>query len=546
MLSSMKSFLLCLTILVIFSNKLIAQKTTKNLYIEFDGSIVNNGSINFEKSLLQQYPEFDQLFLELEMNYQLEPIMNLSSLERLDRDAQKIGNSSKAISSLKNTFKLKLENANDETLEEVVAQLSELKKVTKHYFANLKVIQPPIDFPPVTTDFLPEQTYLNAVPGVNMTYAWDLGILGQNVNVRDIEYGVNINHEELHEKNIFVAPGMTVYGELGEDFTEHGTAAMGVVISDHGNYGISGMQHQIEEMILFPEYTEENDYDRIYAIAQSIAASEAGDIIMYEMQTYGEDDEYVPAEFEYLVWELTKAATDAGIIIVAAAGNGDQNLDNPFYDEYNSRENSGAIIVGAGSANTIHSKLGFSTYGTRVDVQGWGTNVIAPGYGYDYQFGGDFNQNYIYFSGTSSATPIVASCAIALQSYYFGLTSEYLTSQEIRTILKETGTPQGGDLSKPIGPLPNMQTAIQRVNSLNLEQLNEDSFSLFPNPAKDIITVIARAENSTDEIMITNSIGQQVLSQTAQAINELSISDFEAGVYFIKIGNSKVKKFVKI
>ena len=542
----MKSFLLGLIFLLLFSNELAAQNSTKNLYIEFDGSIVNDGSMNFEKSVKQHYPEFDQLLLELEMNYQLEPIMKLSSLERLDAAAQKLGNSSKAILSLKNTFKLKFENASDKQLEQVVARLSGLEKVKKHHFASLKVMHPPIDIPPITTDFLPEQTYINAVPGVNMTYAWDLGILGQNVNVRDIEYGVNTEHEELDEKNIFVAPGMTVYSELGEDFTEHGTAAMGIVISHHGTYGVSGMQHQIEEMILFPEYTEENEYDRIYAIAQAIDASETGDVIMYEMQTYGFNDEYVPAEFDYLVWDLTKAATDAGIVVVAAAGNGSQNLDDPFYDEYNSRENSGAIIVGAGSANTIHSKLGFSTYGTRVDVQGWGTNVIAPGYGYDFQFGGDFNQNYIYFSGTSSATPIVASCAIALQSYYFGLSSEYLTSQEIRTILKETGTPQGGDLSTPIGPLPNMQTAIQRVNSLNLEQLPEDSFSIFPNPAKEIITVIAPVENSTDKIIITNSMGQQVLSQTAQVMNKLSISDFDAGIYFIKIGNSAVKKFVKI
>jgi hypothetical protein len=111
-----------------------------------------------------------------------------------------------------------------------------------------------------------------------------------------------------------------------------------------------------------------------------------------------------------------------------------------------------------------HTPLSFTTYGSRVDVQGWGINVFASGYGDYYQIGGDFDQNYTMFSGTSSATPIVASCVVVLQSYYHSLTGKYMTSKEMRDLLVDTGIPQGG--SKHIGPLPNMKEAIIGIENL--------------------------------------------------------------------------------
>jgi hypothetical protein len=70
------------------------------------------------------------------------------------------------------------------------------------------------------------------------------------------------------------------------------------------------------------------------------------------------------------------------------------------------------------------------------------------------------------FSGTSSATPIVASCVIVLQSYYFSLTGKYLTGKQMRDILVNTGIPQGG--SKHIGPLPNMKNALEAIDNLQV------------------------------------------------------------------------------
>lgn len=38
-----------------------------------------------------------------------------------------------------------------------------------------------------------------------------------------------------------------------------------------------------------------------------------------------------------------------------------------------------------------------------------------------------------------------------------------MTSQEVRELLKSTGTPQAGSSSRNIGPLPNLRAAIEAM-----------------------------------------------------------------------------------
>ena len=74
------------------------------------------------------------------------------------------------------------------------------------------------------------------------------------------------------------------------------------------------------------------------------------------------------------------------MIVVAAAGNGRQDLDAEEYDDtFGTRPDSGAIIVGAGAAPGCtappRGRLIFSNFGSRVNLQGWGECVATTGYG---------------------------------------------------------------------------------------------------------------------------------------------------------------------
>ena len=82
---------------------------------------------------------------------------------------------------------------------------------------------------------------------------------------------------------------------------------------------------------------------------------------------------------------------------------------------------SGAIIVGAGAPGTAfnaRSKLDFSSYGSRVDLQGWGSGVVTTGYGdrFSDPDPADVTRDYTNrFGGTSGASSMVAGAAINLQ-----------------------------------------------------------------------------------------------------------------------------------
>jgi serine protease len=103
----------------------------------------------------------------------------------------------------------------------------------------------------------------------------------------------------------------------------------------------------------------------------------------------------------------------------------------------------------------------FSTYGTRVDLQGWGECVTTTGYG--DLFSGDENSLYTSsFNGSSSASPIVAGAAAALSSALEAKTAKPAKPADVRRILEATGTPQVGNDN--IGPLPDLVAAFGRAH----------------------------------------------------------------------------------
>jgi subtilisin family serine protease len=111
--------------------------------------------------------------------------------------------------------------------------------------------------------------------------------------------------------------------------------------------------------------------------------------------------------------------------------------------------------------------LSFSVYGSRVDLQGWGQNITTTGSNGNLQGGtAPANINIRYtrsFGGTSGAGPIVTGAVVAIQSYLKATGRAVRTAKQVGDLLKSTGTPQGGDVSQRIGPLPNLDAALAAV-----------------------------------------------------------------------------------
>ena len=324
---------------------------------------------------------------------------------------------------------------------------------------------PPGDVSPATPDYRELQTYLEPDPGIDVAYARSLGVDGSRLAVSDCEYGWEEKHEDLIDRDLHLEADQTVPSWVSDyGYDTHGTAVVGITSGVDNGYGITGTMPGAE-VFTYPEYSDESGERRASAIAAALADSSAGDVVMLEMQIgvvctscYG------PAELDPDIWTLVRTGVDAGVVVVAAAGNGGQDLDDGWYaDNYATWGDSGAILVGAGSADTRHDAMYYSTHGNRLDVQGWGERVFTLGYGDYASHGGDPNQRYTSsFAGTSSATPIVASAVMAVQDYVLMVQGTPLEPESLRALLSDTGIAQGsGDR---IGPLPDVRAALAALD----------------------------------------------------------------------------------
>ena len=354
---------------------------------------------------------------------------------------------------------------------------------------NLNQMSPAMeDAPPATPNFIARQQYLNAAPvGIDAYYAWTQpGGRGAGVRIIDCEWGWLFTHEDLTQNQ-----GGVVVGTGSTDIN-HGTAVAGEISGDVNTIGITGIA------------PDANFSGAAFSLptAQVIRGAadrlSPGDIILLEIHRAGprfgfmgraDQRGYIGIEWWPDDWAAIRYAANKGILVVEAAGNGAENLDDAIYsvrpagfpatwsNPFNrANPQCGAVIVGAGAPppgthgrnhGADRSRLDFSNYGACVDAQGWGREVTSTGYG-DLQGGADNRLHYTdQFSGTSSASPIVVGALACVQGVLKARGRIPLSPARARDLLRSTGSPQQNEPGRPatqrIGNRPNLRQMIDAV-----------------------------------------------------------------------------------
>ncbi len=353
---------------------------------------------------------------------------------------------------------------------DVANSLNQLKSVE---FAEPGAVPapPPFDIAPATPNLKPDQDYLiKSKGGIGaLQKSRYRGAWGKGLKVIDVEYSWQINHEDLELPANRILTGTETILDPFND-TNHGTAVMGEISGKNNGYGVTGIAPDAT-VFLAPANTSVSGYSPARAISLASGSMARGDVMVIEQQYWAcgastTSTIYGPLEVLQDVFDAISVATAKGIVVVEAAGNGAINLDGANCNSLFNRNfrDSGAIIVGAGSET--HAKLGFSSFGSRVDVQGWGQNVTTTGYGDAFFPGGDARQKYTsVFSGTSSATPIVAGAALQVNGIVKACGFPLLTSKQMRKVLAATGTPQSSPATGKIGPLPDVAAAVRNTQA---------------------------------------------------------------------------------
>ena len=362
----------------------------------------------------------------------------------------------------------------------------------------------PVEAPPASPDFASRQGYLDAAPGgVEARWAWtQAGGRGAGIRIIDIEGAWRFTHEDLTGNQGGVVGG-TMSIDLG--WRNHGTAVVGEFSGDVNSFGVQGIAADavVSAISIF------GGLGSAGAINAAAARLGAGDVLLIELHRPGprfnfaaRDDQrgYIAVEWWPDDFAAIRNAVNRGIIVVEAAGNGAENLDDAIYQNpapgfpagwtnpfRRTNRDSGAIVVGAGAPppgthgrnhGADRSRLDFSNFGALIDAQGWGREVTTAGYG-DLQGGTDEDLWYTdRFSGTSSASPIIVGVAASLQGMARARGVPVLTPAQFRNCLRTTGSAQQDEPGRP---------ATQRIgNRPNLRQLSVCAFGKGKELAKEV------------------------------------------------------------
>jgi subtilisin family serine protease len=259
--------------------------------------------------------------------------------------------------------------------------------------------------------------------------AWAAGFDGTGQRIAVIDSGVNATHEDLSGKvdvaagTDFIAPG-----DGTADGNGHGTHVAGIAAASDNALG--GIGAAPGATIVPVRVLDAGGNGTMDDVADGIlwAADPAhGDADVLNLSLGGAHcSSFVEAAVAY--------AVSQGAVVVAAAGNGNNNVGvaPALYNDY---------VIAVGATTTTDGKATFSNYGTPyVDIGAPGVAVPST-----WPFGVQGVQaKYRSLSGTSMATPLVAAAAALVRQH-----CPAATPSEVQAILHDNAGPMVNLLGAP-------------------------------------------------------------------------------------------------
>lgn len=249
---------------------------------------------------------------------------------------------------------------------------------------------------------------------IQASLAWELYKPSKRPIVAVIDSGIDRNHPDL--KNRIVKPFNVINsGSYPIDDVGHGTHVAGIIGAETNNgIGISSLSKGVDIM---PVKVGDKSSLSTIDIAKGIeyAVDHGADIINIS----------IGGEYSKIIEEACNYADSKGVLVVAAAGN----------EETNSEIYPAALdnVIGVGAIDSYSDSIAsFSNYGQWVSVAAPGVEIYST----------YLNSKYKYMSGTSMASPLVASLASLLKSH-----DPTLSHQQVRWIIEFSSEYFGGSES---------------------------------------------------------------------------------------------------
>ena len=239
----------------------------------------------------------------------------------------------------------------------------------------------------------PVQDLTWGVDRIDADLVWGTGNTGTNIKVAVVDTGIDLTHPDLA-----VAGGYNAISARKSyaDDNGHGTHVAGIIAAKNNTIGVIGVAPGAS--LYSVKVLDRNGSGWISDIIEGIEWSVVNRMQVINMSLGSSTS--VQSFHDAII-----AAKNAGIVIVAAAGNsgdGDNTVEYPgAYPE----------VIAVSATNDSNLIASFSSRGLEVDLAAPGVNIFST-----YKGG-----SYATYSGTSMAAPHVAGvAALVLSSGYLG------------------------------------------------------------------------------------------------------------------------------
>ncbi|GAA0349930.1 S8 family peptidase [Bacillus horti] len=264
---------------------------------------------------------------------------------------------------------------------------------------------------------------------------WGLSSGSTQITIAYLDTGIDIDHEDLKDK---IDDGFNSFDKSTNIVDEHGhgTHVAGIIGALTNNVtGIAGTAW--ENRVLPVKALNENGEGSIFEIASGLiwATDHGAKVINLSLGD---------SEHSDLLYDAIRYAYERDVVLIAAAGN--ENVEEPMfpsaYDE----------VLAVSAVNEKLEKADFSNYGPHIDVAAPGENIPST----------FIDDQYVFMSGTSMASPHVAGLAGLIRSF-----RPDLTNDEVMDVIRKTATDLGAPGHDPVfgHGLINIEKALQYLQN---------------------------------------------------------------------------------
>lgn len=272
---------------------------------------------------------------------------------------------------------------------------------------------------PSDIDFINKYN-IDGQSSAKISEAWKI-TQGEGVIVAVIDNNFDVTHEDLKDNIIDSYYSVSKTSNVSKNIFDisHGTSTAGLIIASSNSLGSLGVAPKAKLIaIKDSEYISDIDTIESFDYAQRNGAK----VINCSWGTNNVSDG---------VANKIKELYNKGITIVFASRNEGNSLDRPWINDESELE----WVIGVGSSNEKNTKSEYSAYGSNIDIlapAGEEIGVVSTNdFFSDMQDNTNLlNSKYIFFEGTSAASPIVTGIVALMYSV-----NPNITPKQVRNII---------------------------------------------------------------------------------------------------------------